>query len=230
MLAIACARLGIEPKHTRPYRPQGRGKVERWFHTAEMQWGREAQALIDAGRLTSLDDCQRFLSAWLHSEYNTRAHSSTHETPEARQGHVHPDHPIVWVDPQALADAFLWRETRTVTAVATVSIEGHDFEVAAELARRKITVVYDPYDLGRVLVECDGRTYGTATPLGPLPAHSKHVRAPEPPAAVQAEPAERTRFHDLVRQHDEQQRLRRAGRMSFRPPSNDASAAEGEPR
>jgi len=149
------------------------------------------------------------------------------QQPEARQGHVHPDHPIVWVDPQALADAFLWRETRTVTAVATVSIEGHDFEVAPELARRKITVAYDPYDLGRVLVEWNGRSYGTATPLGPLPAHSKHVRAPEPPAP-QAEPSERTRFHDLVRQHDEQQRLRRAGRMSFRPPSNDASAAGGE--
>ena len=31
MLATACARLGIAPRHTRPYRPQGRGKVERLY-------------------------------------------------------------------------------------------------------------------------------------------------------------------------------------------------------
>lgn len=147
MLATACAKLGIAPRHTRPYRPMGRGKLERYFRTVEMQWGREAQALIDAGRLKTLDDCQQFFAAWLHSEYNARVHSSTHETPDARLAHVHPEHPIVWVDPLLLADAFLWLETRTVTAVGTVSIEGRDFEVAPELARRRITVRYDPYDL-----------------------------------------------------------------------------------
>jgi len=135
MLATACAKLGIAPRHSRPYRPAGRGKVERYFLTVQRQWGREAQALIDAGRLRTLDDCQQFFAAWLHSEYNARVHSSTHESPDARLGHVHPDHPIAWVDPQTLADAFLWPETRTVTAVGTISIEGHDFEVAPELAR-----------------------------------------------------------------------------------------------
>ncbi len=226
MLATACAKLGIAPRHTRPYRPQGRGKLERFFRTAEMQWGREAQALIDAGRLKTLDDCQQFLGAWLHGEYNARVHSSTGETPEARLSHVHPDHPIAWVQPQALADAFLWPETRTVTAVGTISIEGHDFEVAPELARRKITVRYDPYDLGRVLVEHDGRSYGRATPLGALPAHSRHVRAPEPPATAPA--PERTALHELVERHDEEHRRRRIGRMRFVPPPGPV--ADGEAR
>lgn len=230
MLATACAKLGIAPRHTRPYRPQGRGKLERFFLTAQRQWGREAQALIDAGRLATVEDCQQFLAAWLHSEYNARVHSSTNETPEARLSHVHPDHPIVWVDPQTLANAFLWLETRTVTAVATISIEGHDFEVAPELARRKIVVAYDPYDLAQVHVEWNGQSYGTATPLGPLPAHSKHVRAPEPPAQP-APAAERTPLHDLMQHHDEQRRFRQAGRMSFIPPAPDAPATEaGEPQ
>lgn len=222
MLATACAKLGIAPRHTRPYRPQGRGKLERFFRTVEMQWGREAQALIDTGRLKTLEDCQQFFAAWLHSAYNARVHSSTRETPQARLGHVHPDHPIVWVDPQTLADAFLWPQTRTVTAVGTVSIEGHDFEVAPELARRKVTVRYDPYDLRHVLVECDGKSYGMAKPLGPLPAHSRHVRAPQPPAAP---PPDRTPLHELLQRHDEQQRFRQAGRMRFVP---DAPTAGGE--
>jgi carboxypeptidase Taq len=40
-----------------------------------------------------------------------------------------------------------------------------------------------PYDLRRVLVDSDGKSYGMAKPLGPLPGHSRHVRAPQPPAA-----------------------------------------------
>ena len=233
MLATACAKLGIAPRHTRPYRPAGRGKVERFFLTAQRQWGREAQALIDAGRLATLEDCQRFFAAWLHSEYNARVHSSTKETPDARLAHVHPDHPIVWVDPETLADAFLWPETRTVTAVGTVSIEGHSFEVAPELARRKVTVRFDPYDLTRVLVEHDGKSYGRATPLGVLPAHSRHVRPPEP-AAAPAPPQERTAFHDLLERHDQEARFRQAGRMRFTPPPAPdpevPPAAGGAPR
>ena len=232
MLATACAKLGIAPRHTRPYRPMGRGKVERFFLTVQRQWGREAQALIDAGRLHTLDDCQQFFAAWLHSEYNARVHSSTNETPDARLGHVHPDHLLVWVDPRTLADAFLWTETRTVTAVATISIEGHDFEVAPELARRKITVRFDPYDLGRVLVEHDGKSHGTAAALGALPAHSRHVRAPEPPAEQVAAP-DRTPFHEMLQHHDEQQRFRQAGRMSFIPsppgPADQPAAPGGKP-
>lgn len=216
MLAGACARLGIAPRHTKPYRPQGRGKVERYFLTVQRQWGREAQALIDAGRLQSIEDCQRFFAAWLHADYNARVHSSTKETPEARLRAVHPDHPLVWVDPQVLADAFLWTETRVVTAVGTISIEGHDFEVAPELARRKVTVRFDPYDLSRVLIEHDGKTYGTAQALDALPAHSRRVRAPEAPTAP-APAAERTPFHEMLQSHDEQQRSRKAGRMSFIP-------------
>jgi putative transposase len=226
MLATACAKLGIAPKHTRPYRPMGRGKVERFFHTAERQWGREAQALIDAGRLATLDELQQFLAAWLHSEYNARTHSATGESPDARLSHVHPEHPIVWVDPRQLADAFLWTQTRTVTAVGTISLEGCDFEVAPELARRKVIVAYDPYDLSRVLVEFDGQSYGTATPLGDLPEHSRQVKAPHTPAES-AQPAERTPFHQLLVRQDEQQRFRQAGRMSFLPATTDQPAGEG---
>jgi transposase InsO family protein len=222
MLATACAKLGIAPRHTRPYRPQGRGKLERFFRTAEMQWGREAQALIDAGRLQSMDECQQFLSAWLHSEYNARVHSATGEAPQSRLGHVHPDHPILWVDPHDLADAFLWIEMRTVTAVGTISLEGQDFEVAPELARRKVAVCFDPYDLSRVLIEHDGKSYGRATPLGPLPAHSRQVRAPEP---APAEPSARTPFAELVVRQHEQQRFRQAGRMSFAQPPQAPEAS-----
>ena len=191
--------------------------MERFFLTAERQWGGEAQALIDAGRITTLDDVQRFFAAWLN-EYNARVHSSTHEAPNTRLGLVHPDHPIVWVALDRLTDAFLWTQTRTVTAVGTISLEGHDFEVAPELAHRKITVRFDPYDLGRVLVEHDGQSVGVATPLGTLPAHSRHVRPPEEPPTTEAN---RTRFDQLLTGHDEAVAFEQAGHMRFHPETGD---------
>jgi transposase InsO family protein len=32
-LALVCAKLGIALIHARPYRPQGKGKIERFFRT-----------------------------------------------------------------------------------------------------------------------------------------------------------------------------------------------------
>lgn len=36
-LALVCAKLGITLIHARPYSPQGKGKIERWFRTVRMQ-------------------------------------------------------------------------------------------------------------------------------------------------------------------------------------------------
>jgi putative transposase len=36
-LALVCAKLGITLIHARPYRPQGKGKIERWFKTVRGQ-------------------------------------------------------------------------------------------------------------------------------------------------------------------------------------------------
>lgn len=224
LLARACAELGIAPKHTRPYRPQGRGKVERYFRTAERQWGREAQALIDAGRLTTLDECQQFFAAWLHSEYNARPHSATSEAPAVRLGHIHPDHPVAWVDPQTLARVFRWTETRVVTQTGTISLEGNDYQVDMGLARRAITVRFDPYDLSRVEIEHEGKSYGYAEPVDLRREQSREVHAEQPSSPAGAD---RTPFHELLQRHDEDERFRQAGRMRFLP---DTQPTEGESR
>jgi type II secretory pathway predicted ATPase ExeA/transposase InsO family protein len=39
-LALVCAKLGIALIHARPYRPQGKGKIERWFKTVRAQCSR----------------------------------------------------------------------------------------------------------------------------------------------------------------------------------------------
>ena len=188
--------------------------MERFVPTADRGFHREAQALIDHGTLTALDHVQDFFLAWLSSEYNRRVHSATGETPEQRLGHVHPDHPLVWVDPQTLARAFRWTQSRKVSAVGTVSIEGNVYQVDPALARRRVTVRFDPYDLSRVEVEWEGRSYGWAEPLDLSHAQSREVPRPTPPAAP-APQTPRTPFLKMIQAQEEECRAKTLTPMAF---------------
>nr|VFK72326.1 MAG: Integrase core domain-containing protein [Candidatus Kentron sp. TUN] len=71
-LSLVCAKLGVALIHARPYRPQGKGKIERWFKTVR------GQLLI---RLTnddtgSLEALNRRLWAWVEGEYHQTPHHS----------------------------------------------------------------------------------------------------------------------------------------------------------
>ena len=69
-LALVCAKLGVALIHARPYQPQGKGKMERWFRTARSQLvSRLGNADTD-----SLDTLNRRLWAWVEGEYHQAPH------------------------------------------------------------------------------------------------------------------------------------------------------------
>ncbi len=218
-LADACAELGVQLRHARPYRPQGKGKMERWFKTCDLQLNQEAQALIDHGRITTLDQAQEFLHAWLASEYNSRVHSATKECPDERLTHMDPEHPIRRVDPVTLTQAFLWKESRVVTSVGTISLEGNEYEVDHALARRKVTLRFDPFDLSHIFVEWQDKSYGEAVPLQLVRDYSRQVKAPPAPAQEEATQEHSSYLH-LLQAADEARRVEQAGRMRLAPGSD----------
>ena len=65
----ACTELGITPKHTRPYRPQTNGKIERFHRTLADGWA--YSRLYD-----STAQRNQALPAWLHFYNHHRAHSA----------------------------------------------------------------------------------------------------------------------------------------------------------
>ena len=65
----ACADLGITPKHTRPYRPQTNGKIERFHRTLADGW---AYARL----YQSTEQRDTALPSWLHFYNHHRAHSA----------------------------------------------------------------------------------------------------------------------------------------------------------
>src|SRR5690606_15508873 len=60
-----CGRLGTELRHSKPGRPQGRGKQEKFFRFVDQSFVPEAYNLIEQGKIKSLTDLNRFFAAWL---------------------------------------------------------------------------------------------------------------------------------------------------------------------
>ena len=77
-LLRACATLGIKLTHSTPGRPQGRGKIERFFRTVRDQFLVEITGTPDTpGRhhVTDLLELNRLLGAWVETVYHPRTHS-----------------------------------------------------------------------------------------------------------------------------------------------------------
>jgi putative transposase len=162
-LLRACAKLGIRLIHSQPGRPQGRGKIERFFRTVDQEFcveiaGRDG----DPGRMVAdLAEMNRLFTAWVEQVYHRRVHSETGAQPLERWMAGAP-FPLPSAD--ALAEAFCWSEYRTVSKTALVSMHGNRYQVDPALVGRKVELVFDPFDLTSLGVRVGGRDAGKALP------------------------------------------------------------------
>jgi putative transposase len=186
-LLRACASLGIKLVHSTPGRPQGRGKIERFFRTVRGQFLIE---LSTPGRepVADLAELNRLFTAWVETEYHQRPHSATGMAPLARWRAALPN-PLPTPSPAALREAFLWSEHRTVTKTATVSLHNNVYQVDQVLVGRKIELVFDPFDMTDIEVRHHARSYGLAVAFR-IGRHShpkarpEHVAIDPPPVGI----------------------------------------------
>ncbi|HEV7452865.1 MAG TPA: DDE-type integrase/transposase/recombinase [Pseudonocardiaceae bacterium] len=177
-LLRACASLGIKLVHSTPGRPQGRGKIERFFRTVREQFLVEITDDIAAG-IATLAELNRLLAAWIETVYHTTIHSETGIAPLARWRHGIPD-PLPLPTPAQLREAFLWSEFRTVTVNATVSLHNNRYQVDELLVGRKVELVFDPFDLTDIDIRYSGRGFGKAVAFT-IGRHAHPKARPEHP-------------------------------------------------
>lgn len=160
LLALG-ARLGIQLLHTRPYQPQGRAKLERWFLTVR----RGFLPRVDLDRCGGLDGLNRLLFAWIEGEYHQRPHRGLDgETPLNRWLRLCDGIRALPVDVD-LDALFRDETTRRVSKDGTITMSGHRFEAGPSFIGRKVTVRFDPFDLRAVLVVADSGESVTAYPV-----------------------------------------------------------------
>jgi putative transposase len=179
-LLRACAKLGIKLVHSTPGRPQGRGKIERFFRDVNGEFVVEIAAADGApGRtIRDLAELNRLFTAWVETVYHRRVHSETGQAPLARWL---AGGPFPVPAPADLAEAFRWSEYRTVSKTALVSLHGNRYQVDPLLVGRKVELVFDPFDLTNIRVRADGADHGRALPHQ-ISRHAHPKARPETPA------------------------------------------------
>ena len=108
----------------------------------------------------SLDELNEYLWVWLDKYYHEKVHSATKQTPRLR--FESDTQALRTINLEQLYDAFLVEDKRTVDKTMVFSVHSNLFQAPPELAKKKITVRFDPYDLEKVQVFFEGKRYPDA--------------------------------------------------------------------
>jgi len=149
------ATLGIALVHSRPYKPQGRGKVERFFQTVQSQF-------VSTLRGNTLHELNEQLDHWITTVYHQRPHGATGEPPLKRfADHMECIRPA----PKHLEDAFRKRARRRVATDRTVALNSRLYEAPVPLIGKQVTLLYHDHDPARVEIQFNGQCHGFLTPV-----------------------------------------------------------------
>jgi len=145
------ALLGIALTHSRPYIPEGRGKIERWFRTVRMNF-----LPLNTPDGTSLEQIQERLATWVDG-YNTSVHSSLQTTPEKRfcAGIA-----CVRPAPKDLLSYFRTVQVRRVKKDRTIRLGGKTFEVPLGLMNKNVQARFHDDTPEDVEIYFEDRSYG----------------------------------------------------------------------
>lgn len=149
------ASLGIALLHARPYKPQGKGKIERFFRTVRSDF-------LSGFRGTTLLDLNQALWIWLNEVYHLRKHSSTGETPFAR---FTSKMECLREAPHNLRDYFRKTARRRVAKDRTISLGGRIFEAPIALIGKHVSLLYHEGEEDRIEVLFNGQSHGLLTAL-----------------------------------------------------------------
>ncbi len=142
-LAHVAAKLSLSLPHTPAYRPQGRGKIERFFRTAR-------DGFITGRPRTSLEKLNRELDEWI-SAYNNRPHSSLDMTPLNKKLSA-ADSTRNLPSINNMDALFRMEEMKTISSNGCIRIKGNLYDVPQALPGQKVKISYLPWDMSIIYV------------------------------------------------------------------------------
>lgn len=149
------ASLGIALIHSRPYKPQGRGKIERFFRTTRGDF-------LLGFRGKTLEELNEAFDLWLNALYHQRVHSATGQSPFKR---FTSKLECLRAAPADLMDHFRQSARRRVAKDRTVTLNGGLYEAPVALIGRQVELLYHAAEPGRVEIRWAQKSYGILTPV-----------------------------------------------------------------
>lgn len=149
------ASLGIALIHASPYKPQGKGKIERFFRTVRMQF-------LPGFRGKALAELNEAFDLWLNDIYHQRKHSSTGQNPFERfTAHME----CIRAAPKELKDYFRKPARRRVAKDRTITLNGKLYEAPVTLIGKQVLLLFHENQPKRVEVLYNQESYGFLTLL-----------------------------------------------------------------
>jgi putative transposase len=212
-LTRICGKLGIRLSHSRAFRPEGRGKIERFFRFVDTSFKPEAYQQVEQGRISTLDELNQRLISWLDGYYHERRHGATKQTPKARL--IASNRPVRRKTLAELNEIFLWEENRKVDKTGCIHLMGNTYEVDTELCVKTVLLRYDPFDLSLIQVWYEGKRYANATVIDLTIMYDQRVKSPEIKTATV--PDDQLSFSFSFLELAEQKRQAALDPVSFHP-------------
>lgn len=131
-LKYVSASLEIALINAKPYQPEGKGKIERWFKTIR-------SSFLPTFTGNTIEEMNSALTQWIDKKYHQARHSSTGEKPVNRFAS---NMKCIRVAPKNLTDYFRKSVRRTVAKDRTVTIKGLIFEAPVALIGQRVELLY----------------------------------------------------------------------------------------
>ena len=149
-LEYITASLAISLIHAKPYMPQGKGKIERWFKTVRSRF-------LPLFKGTGLSQLNESLRHWITESYHERIHSATRQTPFERfTGKMH----CLRSAPANLKNYFRKVARRTVSKDRSVTLNGRLYEAPVALIGKRVELLYHDSDPEKVEVKYRNKSFG----------------------------------------------------------------------
>jgi len=149
-LEYIAASLAVSLIHTKPYTPEGRGKIERWFKTVRSGF----LPLFKGTGLTQLNDA---LTCWITESYHEKIHGATGQTPFERfTAKMH----CLRTAPANLKDYFRKVARRTVSKDRSITLNGRLYEAPVALIGKRVELLYHGSQPEKVEVKYQNKSFG----------------------------------------------------------------------
>ena len=149
-LMHTAASLGIALIHAKPFKPEGKGKIERVFKTIRSQF-------LPGFTGKTLQDINQDFEAWISAEYHSRKHSATGKSPLAR---FIDNIECVRSAPDNLKDHFRKIARRRVNKDRTIVLDNRLYEGPVELIGKQVELLFHEEERDRVEIRYKQRSYG----------------------------------------------------------------------
>jgi len=178
-MARVCGNLDIALVFCTAYRPEGKGKIERFWRTAVNPFVAE----VKASSIRTIEALNEAWRPWLQRHYHEETHGETGMKPPQRWQEGIEERK--WVDEERLRAAFRWQESRKPDRAGCFSLLGVRFQVRVHPSRGRVKVRFAPEDISEVeVVDAEGQFVERLKPMEVREHKRPRKLEPTPKGAV----------------------------------------------